>query len=100
MRHDAQQTLTHDIRLLDQIYRDFPDAKVVIEGHCDERGTSDRNFGLGYKRAVSVRHFLGDLGASNTRLGVVTFGKESPICDQHNESCWQQNRRIHFSAIQ
>jgi outer membrane protein OmpA-like peptidoglycan-associated protein len=100
VRQDAQPTLARDARLLGEIYRDFPDAKVVIEGHCDERGVSDRNFGLGYMRATSARQFLGNLGVPWARLGVATYGKEGPICGGHDESCWQQNRRVHFSTIQ
>jgi len=100
IRQDAQQTLTNDARLLHQISRDFPDGRVVIEVHCDERGASDRNFGLGYARALSAREFLGNLGVPSTNLGVATYGKEIPVCKDHDESCWQQNRRIHFSTIQ
>jgi outer membrane protein OmpA-like peptidoglycan-associated protein len=100
VRRDAEQVLSRDAQVLDGIYRDFPDAKVVIEGHCDERGTANHNFGLGYERAVSARQFLERLGVSPTRLGVATYGKELPICDVHDEQCWQQNRRVHFSTLQ
>jgi outer membrane protein OmpA-like peptidoglycan-associated protein len=100
VRSDAEQILSRDAQLLDGIYHDFPNAKVVIEGHCDERGTPDRNFGLGYERAVSARQFLERLGVAHAKLGVATYGKESPTCSQHDESCWQQNRRIHFSTLQ
>ena len=100
IRPDAGRTLVRDARLLDGIYRDFPDAKVVVEGHGDERGAADHNFGLGYERAVATRQFVGHLGVPSARVGVATYGKESPICDEHDESCWRQNRRVHLSALQ
>jgi len=100
IREEARQILSRNAQLLDGIYRDFPEAKVVIEAHCDERGAADYNFGLGYERAVSARQFLQRLSVSLTRLGVATYGKESPICDHHDEGCWRQNRRVHFSALQ
>src|SRR4029077_13160495 len=97
VRQDARPVLSRDARLLDGIYRDFPDAKIVIEGHCDERGTTDQNFGLGYQRAIATRQFLAGLGVSSAKLGVATYGKETPACDQYDEQCWQLNRRIHFA---
>lgn len=70
-------------------------ASLKIEGHCDERGTSDYNLVLGEKRAKAVRNYLVELGVSANRLGVVSYGKERPFCKEHAESCYAQNRRGH-----
>lgn len=70
-------------------------AMVKIEGHCDERGTLAYNLVLGEKRAKAVRNYLVELGVSANRLSVVSYGKERPFCDEHNETCYQLNRRGH-----
>jgi peptidoglycan-associated lipoprotein len=71
-------------------------AAIKVEGHCDERGTSAYNLVLGEKRAKSVRNYLVELGVSASRLSVVSYGKERPFCEEHAESCYQQNRRGHL----
>jgi peptidoglycan-associated lipoprotein len=73
-----------------------PSIKVIIEGHCDERGSTEYNLGLGDRRASAVKQYLVSLGVSADRLSTVSFGKEKPFCTDHNEACWQQNRRGHF----
>jgi len=70
--------------------------KVTIEGHCDERGSTEYNLGLGDRRASAVKQYLISLGVSADRLSTVSFGKEKPFCMESNEACWQQNRRGHF----
>ena len=70
--------------------------KVTIEGHCDERGSTEYNLGLGDRRANAVKQYLVSLGVSADRLSTVSFGKEKPFCRESNEACWQQNRRGHF----
>jgi peptidoglycan-associated lipoprotein len=70
-------------------------AMVKIEGHCDERGTLAYNLVLGEKRAKAVRNYLVELGVSANRLSVVSYGKERPFCNEHNETCYQLNRRGH-----
>jgi peptidoglycan-associated lipoprotein len=72
-----------------------PSAQLKIEGHCDERGTSAYNLVLGEKRAKAVRNYLVELGVGANRLGVVSYGKERPFCQEHAESCYAQNRRGH-----
>lgn len=69
---------------------------VVIEGHADERGTSEYNIGLGESRAQAVRNYLVNLGIDAGRISVVSYGEEKPFCGERNEDCWQQNRRAHF----
>jgi peptidoglycan-associated lipoprotein len=70
-------------------------ALVKIEGHCDERGTLAYNLVLGEKRAKAVRNYLVELGVAANRLSVVSYGKERPFCGEHNETCYQLNRRGH-----
>jgi peptidoglycan-associated lipoprotein len=72
-----------------------PKEKLVVEGHCDERGTQAYNLVLGEKRAKSVRGYLTELGIAGDRLAVRSYGKEKPFCKEQDESCYQQNRRAH-----
>jgi len=73
-----------------------PDMKLTIEGHCDERGTLEYNLVLGEKRAKAVKHYLAELGVDAGRLHVTSFGKEKPFCHEHQEACYQLNRRGHL----
>lgn len=70
--------------------------RVNVEGHCDERGTAEYNLGLGDRRGNAVKDYLVSLGVPASSINVVSKGKESPFCTDHNEACWQQNRRGHF----
>jgi peptidoglycan-associated lipoprotein len=92
VRPDAQQALARTAEFL----RAYPQIRVTIEGHCDERGSTEYNLGLGERRAQAVRQFLISLGVSADRMDTVSMGKERPFCTESNESCWQQNRRGHF----
>ncbi len=76
--------------------KDHPEAILKIEGHCDERGTSDYNVVLGDKRARNARSYLIETGVSPKQVAIVSFGKERPFCFDHEESCYQQNRRGHM----
>lgn len=69
---------------------------IVIEGHCDDRGTNEYNLALGERRAKSTKNYLVSLGISSSRISTVTFGEEKPLCADQNEMCWQRNRRAHF----
>jgi peptidoglycan-associated lipoprotein len=100
IRADAQDTLTRDATALKTIMTDFPNAVIVVEGHCDERGSAEYNLGLGDRRASSAKEFLVQLGVPADKLRTVSFGKERPQCSESNETCWQKNRRAHFSAGQ
>ena len=71
-------------------------TQVTVEGHADERGSAEYNLGLGSRRADSVKQYLVSLGVQAGRITVVSKGKEQPVCTDHNEGCWQQNRRGHF----
>ena len=71
----------------------YPSVRVRIEGHCDERGTREYNLALGARRANAVKEYLAGAGVSLARLDTISYGKERPICNESNESCWAQNRR-------
>jgi len=73
-----------------------PSAQVQIEGHCDERGTTEYNVALGSRRAESVKDYLVTLGTSTDRLSTISYGEEVPVCREHTEECWQKNRRVRF----
>lgn len=92
IRKDAQLTLEDDARWI----RNEPGKSVLIEGHCDERGTLAYNLVLGEKRAKSAKHYLEDLGIPASRMQTTSYGEVRPFCKEHNEKCWQQNRRAHF----
>jgi len=73
-----------------------PKARVLIEGHCDERGTAEYNLALGERRATAVRNFIVSLGVPKAAFSTVSFGKERPLDPGHNEAAWAKNRRAHF----
>ena len=75
-----------------------PQARVQVEGYCDERGAEDYNIALGAKRAQAGKDYLETLGISPSRMSTISYGKELPLCTGHDESCWQQNRRDHFNV--
>ena len=77
----------------------YPSIRVTIEGHCDERGSTEYNLALGDRRANAVRQYLVTLGVSAERFNAVSFGKEKPFCVQANEECYAQNRRGHFVQL-
>ncbi|MBU3694880.1 MAG: peptidoglycan-associated lipoprotein Pal [Rhodocyclaceae bacterium] len=70
-----------------------PKVRIVVQGHTDERGTSEYNLSLGQKRAEAVRRALGVLGVADDRIDAVSFGEEKPMAECHDESCWSKNRR-------
>lgn len=72
---------------------------IVVEGHCDDRGTNEYNLALGERRAKSAKNYLTSLGVSPDRMIIITFGEEKPVCTAQNEACWQQNRRAHFVIV-
>jgi peptidoglycan-associated lipoprotein len=92
VRSDARDALAKTADFL----RNYPQIKVTIEGHCDDRGSTEYNLALGDRRASAVKQYLISLGISADRLNTVSFGKEKPFCMQTTEDCYQQNRRGHF----
>ncbi len=98
VREDARSVLTRNADSLKRILSEFPNSTITIEGHCDERGSAEYNLGLGDRRATAVKEFLAQLGVSNDRLRVISYGKERPQCTESDEACWQRNRRAHFAT--
>ncbi|MBA8888348.1 peptidoglycan-associated lipoprotein [Dokdonella fugitiva] len=74
--------------------RQFPEARVTLEGNADERGSREYNLGLGERRGNAVQGALSAAGASSSQLNVTSYGEERPVCRQHEESCWSKNRRV------
>ncbi len=92
IRADARDALSQTAQFL----RSYPQLKVVVEGHCDERGSTEYNLALGDRRAAAAKQFLVSLGIPADRMETVSYGKEKPFCTASNEECWKQNRRAHF----
>ncbi len=92
IRSDQQATAQGDAQFLAQ----HPNIKFTIEGHCDERGSTEYNLALGDNRANAAKQALVQAGVSADRIKTISYGKEKPFCTEHNDQCWQQNRRAHF----
>ena len=88
-----------DARVLDTNggwLKEHPNQLVLIEGHCDERGTVEYNLALGERRARATQNYLVSQGIAASRITVVSYGEERPVCTEHTEACWAKNRRAHF----
>jgi peptidoglycan-associated lipoprotein len=81
-----------------RLLKDNGNRKVLIEGHCDQRGTSAYNLALGDRRAKAVKKYLIDLGVAASQIQTTSYGKERPLCTETTEECYQRNRRAHFAA--
>ena len=92
IRADARDALSSTAQFL----RSYPQVKVVLEGHCDERGSTEYNLALGDRRAAAAKQFVVSLGISADRIETVSYGKEKPFCTASTEDCYAQNRRGHF----
>ena len=92
IRPDAAKTLDASAKWLKGNTKTF----VLIEGHCDERGTTEYNISLGERRAKAAMSYLVSQGVDARRIAVVSFGEDKPQCEQHNAACWAKNRRAHF----
>ena len=98
LRPDALKALQADSTELRDILKDYPDYKLTIEGHADERGSAEYNVALGDRRAGAAKEYLVGIGIPAPQLNVLSYGKEKPVCQEHDEACWQRNRRIHIVA--
>ena len=96
IRSDQSPTAASDAAFLAQ----HPSIKVVVEGHCDDRGSEEYNLALGTSRAESLKQVLLQQGVSADRVKTVSYGKERPFCAEDNDACWQRNRVDHFSIAQ
>lgn len=89
---EALQTLADNARVL----KAYPDARIAIEGHCDERGTVEYNLALGDKRAKAAKDYLVSLGVDASQVSTISYGKEQPLDPSHSEGAWARNRRAEF----
>ena len=99
LRPDAMKALQADSAELRDILKDYPAYKLTIEGHCDERGSAEYNMALGDKRAEAAKDYLVQVGIPAAQLNLVSYGKDRPVCEEHDEACWQRNRRAHIVAV-
>ena len=92
IKHKAQEILKRKADWL----RNNPGESIIIEGHCDERGTNEYNLALGDRRAQSAKNFIVDMGIAESRLTTISYGEERPVNPRHNEKAWSKNRRAQF----
>jgi peptidoglycan-associated lipoprotein len=92
IRADQQASVQADA----QFFNQHANMNFTIEGHCDERGSTDYNLALGDQRASAVKNALTAAGVNASRIKTISYGKEKPFCTESNEACWQQNRRGHL----
>ena len=100
IRPDAQAALVADAKTLGEILQQYPDYKLTVQGYCDERGSEEYNLALGDKRATQAKEYLASLGVPGAQLQTISYGKEKQLCSEHDEECWQQNRRAHITQEQ
>jgi peptidoglycan-associated lipoprotein len=98
LRTDARTALNNNSSELRSLLKEFPNTKFVVEGNCDERGSAEYNLALGDRRAKAAQEFLVQIGVPSERLTTISYGQERPVCTDHDENCWQKNRRAHLSA--
>lgn len=95
IRPDQKPRLDENVQTL----KKYPNLRILIEGHCDERGSNEYNMALGWKRANTVKDYLIANGIDASRIETISYGEERPFALCHNETCWSQNRRAHFVII-
>jgi peptidoglycan-associated lipoprotein len=100
IRPDAEVALKADAQTLADIIRQYPDFKLTVEGHCDERGSDEYNMALGDARAKQALEYMASIGLPANQLRTISYGKEKPACTEHDEDCWQKNRRAHITQAQ
>ena len=97
IRPDAAEALRGNATALQSLLEEYPAAAFLIEGHCDERGTTEYNLALGDSRADAAMQFLVNLGVPASKLSKVSLGEERPVCSEESEACYQRNRRAHIA---
>lgn len=100
IRADATTALKDDVGVIRDILAAYPNQKLLIEGHADERGSEEYNLALGDRRAQEVKDFLTSMGIPTGQLTLISYGKDRPVCSDETEACWQRNRRAHVTAAQ
>ena len=99
--YDQYRVLDRDTSTLEGVaawMNENPEARVLIEGHCDERGTNEYNMALGEQRALAARRYLVGLGIDSGRLSTISYGEERPVALGSTEDAWSENRRCHFAV--
>ncbi len=100
IRSDAQAALQKDAQTLAEIIKQYPDFKLTVQGYCDERGSEEYNLALGDARAKQAKDYLASMGLPGDQLRTISYGKDKPVCTDHDEDCWQKNRRAHITQAQ
>jgi peptidoglycan-associated lipoprotein len=100
LRPDAEAALKADAQTLADIIKQYPEFKLTVEGFADERGSDEYNLALGDARAKQTKEYLATLGLPANQLAVISYGKDKPVCTEHDEECWQKNRRTHITQAQ
>ncbi len=100
LRPDAEVALRTDAQTLADIIKQYPDFKLTVEGFCDERGSDEYNLALGDARAKQTKEYLSTLGLPGNQLATISYGKDKPVCTEHDEACWQKNRRTHITQAE
>jgi len=100
LRPDAEAALKTDAQTLADIIKQYPAFKLTVEGFCDERGSDEYNIALGDARAKQTKEYLSNLGLPGNQLATISYGKEKPVCTDHDEACWQKNRHTHITQAQ
>ena len=100
LRPDAEAALKRDVGTLAEIIKQYPDFKLTVEGHCDERGSDEYNLALGEARAKKSAEYMASLGLPMGQLKVTSYGRQKPVCSEQTEACWQKNRRAHLTQAQ
>jgi peptidoglycan-associated lipoprotein len=100
LRPDAEAALKTDAQTLADIIKQYPDFKLTVQGYADERGSDEYNLALGDARAKQTKEYLSTLGLPANQLATISYGKEKPVCTEHDEDCWQKNRRTHITQAQ
>jgi peptidoglycan-associated lipoprotein len=98
IRPDASTTLTDNVGVIRDILKDYPSEKLLIEGHADERGSSEYNLALAGRRSSAAQEFLSSRGIPQSQLSVISLGEERPACTAQTEECYQKNRRVHITV--
>ena len=98
-KYDVKEQFKPTLRKVSDYMFKQPEARITIEGHCDERGTNEYNLALGERRAKAVREYLVAMGVASKRTDTISYGEERPLCKESTEECWAKNRRAHFVIL-
>ncbi|MBI5074381.1 MAG: peptidoglycan-associated lipoprotein Pal [Nitrospirae bacterium] len=98
-KYDVRDTFKPTLRSVTDFLSKYPEARISIEGHCDERGTNEYNLALGDRRAKAVKDYLVSMGVPTKKLDTISYGEERPLCKEITEECWAKNRRAHFVVL-